>query len=88
LSVQDENSHLDIDAMTPTQDQAAKAGRPLNPDGKHLSYENSHTSIQLNSAEYWTARIARDAPDIYNGMLQGKYRSVILFWLTITVQKT
>jgi hypothetical protein len=69
------------DAMTPTQERAVETEHAIGEHGgdrksEQYQHENSHVDIQLNSADYWTARIARDAPDIYNGMLQGEYRSV------------
>lgn len=60
----------------------AKEAAPNNPNGT-----NQHTTPGIdncktldgnagNSADYLTARIARDRPDILEDMKEGKYRSV------------
>ncbi len=53
---------------------------PLNANGgnrKH-QFDNCQTDVREggNSNDYLTARIARDNPEILEGMKQGKYRSV------------
>lgn len=64
-------------ALTPVQ-QAARDAKPLNENGKHASSDNYQSigDIAGTSAEYLTARIARDRPDILDDMKAGKYRSV------------
>lgn len=65
------------DVLTPTQEQAMNTQRPLEIQGKHLS-GNNYNMIEDRgtSADYLTARIARDRPEIYAEMIRGKYRSV------------
>lgn len=50
-------------------------GRPSNAE-KHDNYNVLSPAQQGTSADYLTARIARDRPDILEEMKQGKYRSV------------
>lgn len=69
------------DALTPTQERAAEMlpiklnGRP-SPDENYDNYNSFSPTQQGTSADYLTARIARDHPSIYDGMLRGDYRSV------------
>lgn len=61
------------DAMTPTQERAMEA--QARSQGVKL-HNNNNEVVQGTSADYLTARIARDHPSIYDGMLRGEYRSV------------
>ena len=53
--------------------QDAKANPP---NGHHPTSDNCKTLEHGNSADYLTARIARDRPDILEAMKRGEYRSV------------
>lgn len=54
----------------------AKEPLPLNPPQTHNSFDDYQKTGGGTSADYLTARIARDRPDILDGMKAGKYRSV------------
>jgi hypothetical protein len=73
--------HTEAEQIETEVMRRAEQIKPLNPDGKHTSLDNCQgiTAEQMgagNSADYLTARIARDRPDILEAMKQGKYRSV------------
>jgi len=56
----------------------AESAKPLNDNGKHNTYSNQNSTPLRGgeNSDYLTARIARDNPEILEGMKQGKYRSV------------
>ncbi len=71
------------DAMTPTQERAVEAEHAIGEyggDRKSEQYQVRNYELDRKTStgdtDYLTARIARDNPAIYDGMLQGKYRSV------------
>jgi hypothetical protein len=64
--------------MTPAQ--RADAARPLLPNGgdrrSRTRGQTDRTSRQGNTADYLARRIARDRPDVLQGMKAGAYPSV------------
>lgn len=64
---------LRLELLTQARAQEAK---PNPANGYHPTSDNCKTLEHGNSADYLTARIARDRPDILEEMKQGKYRSV------------
>ena len=64
-------TELLVQARAEQPQELAKQGRPGKGDNYNVLSEERGTS-----ADYLTARIARDRPDILDGMKQGKYRSV------------
>ena len=62
------NNHRDL----MTKDKIGEMGR----NNTHNNNNNNDGMVQGTSADYLTARIARDNPAILEDMKQGKYRSV------------
>lgn len=77
LQKQPEDVEVTITLRMTTQARAEQP-KELQANGKHASSDNYQRIGDKagTSADYLTARIARDRPDILDGMKTGKYRSV------------
>lgn len=59
-----------------TTQARAEQPKALQANGKHATRNNHNSMERGTSADYLTARIARDRPDILTKMRAGEYRSV------------